>query len=231
MAKCTRCGRVMDSADGCSVGAVMIDAKVFDRIRVGDPGDPSEGRTANRCRDCNALHGNHHHWCCDSERCPACGRLLTSCGCGEVRAISNPASPEHNDAVRALCYSRVADANPGLLDWQSRRNVKYAREQGYNVVVRIEESGSGRAMNRPGIQQVVMHVKKHDFDVLIIDNLSRLGRNPARVIPLLRRLRENGIRVVSPRQGNLGELIGQLSVLDDGIRKTVTERGVPDEVV
>jgi len=232
MAKCTRCGRDMDSADGCSVESVMINGKVFDRIRVGDPDDPSEGGgAANRCRDCNALHGHHHHWCCDSERCPACGHLLTCCGCGEARATPDTLNPEPCEVAKALCYSRVAHANPSLLDWQSRQNVKYAREKGYNVVVRIEESGSGRGMNRPGVQQVMMHIERHDFDVLIIDNLSRLGRNPAHVLPLLRRLRENGIRVVSPRQGNLGELIEQLSVLDNGIRKIAAERGVSNEVV
>jgi len=138
---------------------------------------------------------------------------------------------EPHETAKALCYSRVAHANPGLLDWQSRQNVKYAREQGYNVVVRIEESGSGRCMSRPGIWQMMMYMERHDFDMLIIDNLSRLGRDLAHVLPLLRRLRENGIRVVSPRQGNLDELIEQLSVLDNGIREIAAERGVPDEVV
>lgn len=33
------------------------------------------------CHDCGAWEGQIHHWGCDMEECPKCGRQLISCDC------------------------------------------------------------------------------------------------------------------------------------------------------
>ena len=33
------------------------------------------------CHDCGAVEGQYHHFGCDMERCPFCGRQLISCHC------------------------------------------------------------------------------------------------------------------------------------------------------
>ena len=212
MSKCTRCGREMSSSSGCNVRRVAAEGKVYKRILVGDPGDISggEGRSE-RCRDCNALHGRPHHWGCDSETCPACGHLLTGCGCGDVLAL-----PGAQKTVKVVCYSRVATDDQLELDQQAWENKKYAREQGYSVVATIGEAGSGRPMNRSGIGSLTKHIESHDFDTLILRDLTRLGRNPALVLPFLKYLKEHGIRVESPTQGALGDLFSAEFIVRKG---------------
>lgn len=62
-AVCKVCGKDMMKAKGCSIAKVHISGKVYDRIKVGAPGDFDEGRPENtRCHDCNALFGHLHHW-------------------------------------------------------------------------------------------------------------------------------------------------------------------------
>lgn len=85
---CQVCGRDMVRSKGCGVTRVHIGGRVYDRIRVGAPGDFDEGSPEDtRCHDCYALFGHVHHWGCDAERCPACGRQLLSCDCEDVFVV------------------------------------------------------------------------------------------------------------------------------------------------
>lgn len=85
MAKCEVCGLEMLTADGCTIQFLFANGKKYRRIPVGGPGDFFAGGDHDtRCGDCNAKMGAFHHWGCDCERCPACGRQLLSCDCENV---------------------------------------------------------------------------------------------------------------------------------------------------
>ena len=84
MAKCECCGREMLTADGCGIGEIHIDGKVYPRINCGAPNDLMPLPEGARCHDCGAKAGFFHHWNCDAERCPACGEQLLSCYCEDV---------------------------------------------------------------------------------------------------------------------------------------------------
>ena len=43
-AVCKICGKDMMKAKGCSIDKIHIGCKVYDRIKVGAPGDVDEGR-------------------------------------------------------------------------------------------------------------------------------------------------------------------------------------------
>jgi len=228
MAKCIRCGREMDSSDGCSVDTVAIDGKVFDRIRVGDPGDFDEGESKTiRCHDCNALYGHYHHWGCDAERCPVCGHQLISCDCGNATAWPAETTSEVRARPRVACYCRVAHPDQLALDKQMWLNRTFAREQGYDIVAAIAEYGTGTSMGRPGLLKLLERVEQCDIDVLIVKDLNRFGRNLSFVLPLLRSLQEKGVRVESPLMGAGVDLLKFLPILQDLREK----EGVPDEVV
>ena len=86
MVECKCCGREMLEADGCSITHLLYQlddhfAKWFKRIKVGDPGDMMGVEPGERCHNCNALYGHYHHFGCDSETCPKCGRQLITCDC------------------------------------------------------------------------------------------------------------------------------------------------------
>jgi len=114
---------------------------------------------------------------------------------------------------RVACYCRVAHPDQLALDMQVSLNSKFAQEQGYDIVTTIAECGTGTGMDRPGLRKLLKHVEQRDFDVLIVKDLNRLGRNLSLVLPLLRALREKGIRVESPLMGTGCDLLKYLPVL------------------
>jgi hypothetical protein len=82
MAKCEICGREMLEAAGCAISEVIVNDKVYPRIRCGEERNLiMEMEDGERCHDCGALKGEYHHWNCDMEECPACHGQLIGCGC------------------------------------------------------------------------------------------------------------------------------------------------------
>ena len=71
---------------------LLIKGKLYDPIKVGDPGDWYEGRLDSVCGDCGAKYSEQHRPNCDIERCPACGGQLITCNCGVVYDVSDNAS-------------------------------------------------------------------------------------------------------------------------------------------
>ncbi len=82
MSVCEFCKQEMLTADGCSMKVFIISGKPYPRIKDGEEGDFDVTEDdAYRCDDCNALKGHYHHFGCDHERCPSCGRQLITCKC------------------------------------------------------------------------------------------------------------------------------------------------------
>ena len=80
MAKCRVCGKEMLRANGCEIAFVFCNEKKYLRETVEEYQADDKGR----CYDCGAKVGFFHHWGCDQERCPRCGRQLLSCNCQNV---------------------------------------------------------------------------------------------------------------------------------------------------
>lgn len=78
---CNTCKRDMATAKGCFKHGYLHDGKVIPAIKNGGVGDWGEGQPDCVCHDCNAKHGEYHHYGCDAERCPVCGGQLISCDC------------------------------------------------------------------------------------------------------------------------------------------------------
>ena len=59
---------------------------------------------------------------------------------------------------------------------QSDKLREYALQAGYTVVGVAEDVGSGKSMDRPGLQKVMAAASAGEMDVLLVHSITRLGR-------------------------------------------------------
>lgn len=78
-ATCEFCNQRMLKANGCTYTHLECNGKLYPRRKHGEEGHAFPEDL--RCHDCGAKVGYYHHFGCDMERCPICGRQLISCDC------------------------------------------------------------------------------------------------------------------------------------------------------
>jgi hypothetical protein len=94
MAICQDCGQEMLQAPTCNARPDMPmihGGELFGPIGYGGE-RPINVHLADRCGDCGVVVGGFHHFGCDMEQCPRCGRQLITCDCGPVFELSMLAS-------------------------------------------------------------------------------------------------------------------------------------------
>jgi site-specific DNA recombinase len=110
--------------------------------------------------------------------------------------------------VRCAVYSRVSSdrQNPMSPRDQIRKCREYTEQQGWEVLesrIYVDEAVSGVGSDRPAFQRLLglAFSEERDFDVLLVDDTSRLSRSQSEVMSTVEKLRFMGIRVVFPSQG------------------------------
>lgn len=106
---------------------------------------------------------------------------------------------------RAWIYTRIdaPEDTHGVLKGQEKELMDYAGRLGFSVVGGSSDLGSGMDMDRPGLARVTESADQGRFDVLLVRSLSRLGRDPARMIAFLSELERRGVEVYSPLEGKI----------------------------
>ncbi len=85
---------------------------------------------------------------------------------------------------------------------QLRICVQYARREAWEISLRFEDKGvSGASKARPGYQAMLQAARDKEFEVLLIDDLSRLSRDNVETQQVLRRFRFMGIRIIAVSDG------------------------------
>src|SRR5690606_16882868 len=103
-------------------------------------------------------------------------------------------------AIRAAIYARYSsDAQRATsIEDQSRNCQRRADNESWQVVATFsDEAISGATSDRPGYQRMQKGALRREFDVLILDDLSRLSRDSLECEKVIRRLEFAGIRIVS----------------------------------
>lgn len=97
---------------------------------------------------------------------------------------------------RAWIYCRVAHPDAYTLAVQQACLEAYAEKQGFEVVGTTTEQASGLDFSRKGLTEVSSAVSAGELDLLLVANLSRLGRDMGKVDTYLRWLEDQFVEVV-----------------------------------
>jgi len=116
---------------------------------------------------------------------------------------------------RAWLYCRIdapEDAH-GILKTQKKELLDYAEQMGFEVVGASEDLDSGLVYDCPGLAECMKAASDEKADVLIVKNLSRIGRDTAQTLEFLHGLDQLGVKLYSPMEGAftfpIHELYGQ----------------------
>jgi site-specific DNA recombinase len=108
--------------------------------------------------------------------------------------------------IRYIIYARYSSdlQSPDSLEDQKRKCREYAEREGWEEIRTYEDAAaSGSGLDRRGFQRLMIDCASvgKDFEVLLIDDTSRLSRSLADVVSLHQRLAHYGVRVVAVSQG------------------------------
>ena len=107
--------------------------------------------------------------------------------------------------MKAWLYYRLSrdeDAEMNSLQNQRQILVDYAEQNGYEITGEsFDDNVSGMTFERKGLHQIELAVEDGKVDVLLVKDLSRLGRHRTRTALFIDYLRENNVRVYSVTEG------------------------------
>jgi site-specific DNA recombinase len=120
---------------------------------------------------------------------------------------------------RAAIYARISTdkQNPLSPVDQQRKCREYAQQNGILVVdseIYVDEGLSGVGMDRPGLQRLLRgaYSSNRAFDVILVDDTSRLSRSTEDVLSIHRRLKFAGLQLIAVSQ-NIDSLQDQAETL------------------
>ena len=100
---------------------------------------------------------------------------------------------------RAVIFVRVSTRDKQDVERQIRELSEYAQSKKYEIVEVVEEkiSGTKKNIEREGIQKLFKLSEPKKFDVLLISEISRLGRNTSETLQVLEHFNNQKISIFS----------------------------------
>jgi DNA invertase Pin-like site-specific DNA recombinase len=105
---------------------------------------------------------------------------------------------------RAAIYAHVAatqhpESSSSCLEEQINECQAYAEKRGYTLQCVYQETAAGAKRDRPMLNALRQAIQDHQFEVLIVQDLTRLARGPALLATILLECYEAGITIESVR--------------------------------
>lgn len=110
-----------------------------------------------------------------------------------------------DDRKRAWIYCRIdspEDVN-GRLKGQREELIGYANQMGFDVVGESQDLGSGLQLDRNGFRKVAEAADAGEMDVLLVMNITRIGRVMNQVVDFVHHLNNLGVKIYSPLSGEV----------------------------
>lgn len=110
-----------------------------------------------------------------------------------------------NTENRAWIYTRIdaPEDDRGVLKGQEKELLNYAEQMGFVIAGTSSDLGSGLDFERPGLIRLTDAAWEDRFDILLVKNLGRLGRDMVQTAGLLQQLGDLGIKIFSPQEGEI----------------------------
>ena len=133
---------------------------------------------------------------------------------------------------RAALYARFSTEKQSAasIEDQFRECERVATQEHFEIVARFEDREmSGGTHQRPGYQALLTAARKHEFDVIIAEDDSRLWRNQAESAPRMAELEDLGLHFVSAagddtRRDGWGGMIRIKQWMSERARREVSYR-------
>lgn len=108
--------------------------------------------------------------------------------------------------MRAAIYARYSSENqrPESIEDQVSACRKLAATQSYVIAdehIYSDMAASGARKDRPGLTALLAAAEQRCFEVVLVDDLSRLARDNLLMLSVLAELRFQGVRIVSVADG------------------------------
>ena len=109
------------------------------------------------------------------------------------------------DQKSAWIYCRIdaPEDTHGALKGQYERLETYATQMGFIVVGSSQDLGSGLNFERPGLQVALEAAKAGSFQVLLVDSVSRIGRDMVKAVKFIQTISDCNISIYSPMEGEI----------------------------
>ncbi len=110
--------------------------------------------------------------------------------------------------MKAYFYCRVAHDDSFSLEQQVAKLRRYAEQAGYTIVGAAAEHGSGMALDRPALQEVMEAVLAEKVDVVLISSLDRIGRDWGMTKQYIALLTEHKVKLLCLRERVSSDISG-----------------------
>jgi DNA invertase Pin-like site-specific DNA recombinase len=109
-------------------------------------------------------------------------------------------APRPTSATKVAIYHRVStlDQDPTLAREELR---SAAAARGMEVVLDVEETGSGARNDRPGLRRVLDAARRGQVGAVLVWKLDRAGRSALDLLSNIRTLQDAGVRFIVATQG------------------------------
>lgn len=106
-----------------------------------------------------------------------------------------------NDVPRnAWIYCRAAN-NEQIIEAQRDELICFANQHGSNITGFSQDIGSGLDYSRKGLSETKQAVRSKNADVVLVKNVSRIGRDTFKNITYMKEIKALGAEFLSPVNG------------------------------
>jgi site-specific DNA recombinase len=126
--------------------------------------------------------------------------------------------------MKAGFYGRISTDKQRAesIDDQFRKCEQHAKREGWKITARYADLGiSGSRADRPQYQAMLAAAERKEFGVLLLDDLSRLGRDQVESERAARRLKFHGVRVIAVADGYDSD--GKSAKVHRGVKSLMNE--------